>query len=873
MGRTCRLLCFLLSGIPALATALGKIEVEKAMVGQRTLVITVDDSIFTPDLAKLQVEGYEIENAVFLNEKEEDPLVLNPNFMDMTAPGNGRVLDFLPTPGLLVVDWPADFLPSVGTVLGDTAFGGLLRKVIKVEGQPQPGVIGRKWTLTTVEADLTDAIRSGDLAFNTRLDLNHAIPDMNRMDEVIGYLPDGTANHTEAEYRLREAQVLFQPMVMGRIRVANGKVEEFSIKVQGECEVMADARGAFFGRGEFEYEDELPSRAPQVLSLGSGLFLKVRNRPVFRMEANAAGEGFSARADFRIRNSIRGELAYAKGQWRPMAENRLTLSSQAVHELMGEGELKLSIKPRVDFLLAGVHGPAFTFEPYARFSSTQDAYSRGFRTAAQGAGLLGNGNKELRLGADILMESRTTFTGPALTRTFVLFNREQSVLSPPREGSLSLKEADSNRIHLLPLTYPKADRYIIQQKVGSGAWETVAEQPAMSRIRLGNLKPSTQYRFRAFGVNAMGIGPAFPPDGIAFTTHSLNQAPLAPYSLFPDSGATVGTVGPMIAWRGGDPDPGSQLQYTVHLDTRYPPLSIRASGLTDTTLNLSNLKPGITYYWKVTATDGRETAESPIRAFTVRSAPPVARTPASYPMVAVPQGTYVREDGREISVGPFLLGKYEVSQVEFERTMGRNPSYRLQDSLPVERVTWEEAEDFCKEIGGRLPTEAEWEYAARAGSASEYYWGTGNPADYAWFRENSEDRTQKVGMKKPNGWGLHDMAGNVFEWVQDWYGDYSSQGLENPRGPEAGTVKVIRGASWYSERGNLGLASRYNNRPGFRNFKVGFRCARDADPMAGAPSAGHSSRTSKLDALREAPVPAAAPIRAASAPDGDLSPR
>ena len=218
-------------------------------------------------------------------------------------------------------------------------------------------------------------------------------------------------------------------------------------------------------------------------------------------------------------------------------------------------------------------------------------------------------------------------------------------------------------------------------------------------------------------------------------------------------------------------------------------------------------------------------------------------------------------------MGPFQIGKYEVSQKEFERTMGRNPSYRVNDSLPVERVTWEEAETFCNEMGGRLPTEAEWEYAARAGSASQYYWGAANPSDYAWFRDNSDDHTQKVGLKKPNNWGLYDVSGNVFEWVQDWFGNYPP-GTDHPRGAETGTAKVIRGASWYSEGGNLGLGTRYSNRPAFRNFKVGFRCAKEAEPVAEAPGRG-AAVTPASSAVQRHTRPPCRPSCRPSSPDPD----
>ncbi|MDB5104194.1 MAG: hypothetical protein JWP91_1883 [Fibrobacteres bacterium] len=872
----------LVAGLSSGAMALGHLQVENAAVGQRTLIITVDDSIQVPDISKIRVEGYEIENAVFVEERSPDPIRFSPEYIDLTLPGAGRVVEYVATPGTLILELPADQVPFVGNVIADTSFGGLLRKVVEVQGQPQAGLTGRRWILRTIEADFPEAVLDCDIAFKTRMDLNQTLSDLTQSQEVIGALPDGTPAYATMGLNLKGAQVLFQPMVTGRIQVRNGKVEIFRFQVNGDCEVAANIKASVAGSGDFIYEEELPGKAPMLVPLGSGLFLRMQSRPFLSIETHTSGEGFSAQADFRIRNSIKGDLGYRDSQWRPLAENKMTWSNRNLQDLRGEGDVKVSIKPRVEMLLDGVQGPVFTFEPYARFSSTANqvpsaippvpqegsvaTVKPGWMAGMQGHGLAGAaplnafpaGNREMSLGSNIFMEARTNFTGPSSVRNFLLFSREQSVLSPPREGTLALREADSNRIALLAQTYPKSDYYIIQQKLGAGPWETIIEKAALPKVRINLLKPSSQYRFRAIGVNAMGLGPAFPPEGIAFTSPSANRPPFQPIGRYPDSGAVVADTTPVtLTWNGGDPDAGAKVHYTVYLDSRFPPLSIRSMGLADTALILADLKPGTTYFWKVIATDGLDRSEGPVRAFTVKSAEsaipqPSKSYPALYPVVFVPKGSYRREDGRTVQVGPFFIGRYEVTQTEFEKFTGRNPSYRLQDSLPVDRVTWEEAENFCRETGGRLPTEAEWEYAARAGNPSSFYWGGETPKDYAWYRDNSDNRTQKVGLKKPNSWGLYDMAGNVFEWVNDWYGDYNAVDLDHPKGPAAGTAKVIRGASWYSESGSLSLTARYNNRPGFRNFKVGFRCAKDPDRTtfnepALAPLASKSAEPSKSD--------------------------
>ncbi len=182
---------------------------------------------------------------------------------------------------------------------------------------------------------------------------------------------------------------------------------------------------------------------------------------------------------------------------------------------------------------------------------------------------------------------------------------------------------------------------------------------------------------------------------------------------------------------------------------------------------------------------------------------------------------------------PFYLGKYEVTQGEWEAVMENNPSRFTGDpNRPVETVSWDDAQEFIQKLNEqergtsyRLPTEAEWEYACRAGTTTAYSFGD-NPSqlgEYAWYRDNSGNKTHPVGQRKPNAWGLYDMHGNVWEWVQDWYGPYSQEAVIDPQGPNNGEVRVLRGGSFLFGRGNVRCASRNGYLPGGRYDGIGFR--------------------------------------------------
>ncbi len=190
----------------------------------------------------------------------------------------------------------------------------------------------------------------------------------------------------------------------------------------------------------------------------------------------------------------------------------------------------------------------------------------------------------------------------------------------------------------------------------------------------------------------------------------------------------------------------------------------------------------------------------------------------------------------QVCVDDFSIGKYVVTQGQWQAVMGNNPSYftACGPNCPVEQVSWDDVQKFIQRLNAqtgknyRLSYEAEWEYAARSGGRHEQWAGTSNPGElgaYAWFEDNSGEKTQQVGTRRPNGLGLYDMSGNVWQWCKDWYGAdyYRKSPSKNPHGPSSGSNRVMRGGSWCLSEGLIRAASRNYRAPASRLNCIGFR--------------------------------------------------
>lgn len=258
---------------------------------------------------------------------------------------------------------------------------------------------------------------------------------------------------------------------------------------------------------------------------------------------------------------------------------------------------------------------------------------------------------------------------------------------------------------------------------------------------------------------------------------------------------------------------------------------------TRTVINLALLASILLFYSTGCRRESRDVPQTAHNS--IGTSPPQEVVPLTN-MVLIRAGKFIRIKHEVTLTRDFWIGRYEVTQREYELLNGRNPSHFKGDlDRPVEKLSYFDAEAFCAALtereqrAGRLPVnyeyrlpwEAEWEYACRAGSTQYFSFGNSNliAADYAWTAENADSQTHPVGQKRPNPWGLHDMHGNVWEWCRDWFEPYPPAAATNPTGPATGKFKVFRGGGWNNEADFARSANRFMMAPSNGIHFVGFR--------------------------------------------------
>jgi formylglycine-generating enzyme required for sulfatase activity len=209
--------------------------------------------------------------------------------------------------------------------------------------------------------------------------------------------------------------------------------------------------------------------------------------------------------------------------------------------------------------------------------------------------------------------------------------------------------------------------------------------------------------------------------------------------------------------------------------------------------------------------------------------------------VHIPPGTFMMGSLKTLHRVTLTKGFYmqttQVTQKQWKALTGNNPSwFRHHEECPLEDVSWHDVQDFINKLNDkegsdryRLPTEAEWEYACRAGSDTTYCFGNDESElkEYAWYEKNSDRKTHPVGQLKPNPWGLYDMHGNVWEWCRDLYANYPVSAITDPMGNSTGSTRILRGGSWYNAAGFCRSSSRDPRSPYKKNPAIGFRLVRD----------------------------------------------
>ena len=357
---------------------------------------------------------------------------------------------------------------------------------------------------------------------------------------------------------------------------------------------------------------------------------------------------------------------------------------------------------------------------------------------------------------------------------------------------------------------------------------------------LTNLKPNTTYYVRAYAINSAGT--AYGTQVTFTTTHEISLPSIKTTSVAQITKTSAIISGNVTSDGGASLMERGIVYSTIKNPTITNNKVTSVGNLGSFSVNITNLQEGTTYYARAYAINIKGIAYGQEISFTSLGNQTFTINGVSFTMINVEGGTFTM--GKEsndmycdecpahtVSLSDYYIGATEVTQELWFAVVDDFPSYFYGLQNPVENITWEDCQIFITKLNQltgktfRLPTEAEWEYAARGGKLSKgyEYAGSNNIVHVAWYYNNSNSTTHPVSQRQPNELGIYDMSGNVWEWCQDWYSDYTISSQKDPKGPQYGTTRVYRGGSWRYGDFGCTITKRGNNSPTAKMYDVGVR--------------------------------------------------
>ncbi|MBF0433023.1 MAG: SUMF1/EgtB/PvdO family nonheme iron enzyme [Fibrobacteria bacterium] len=792
--------------------------INNILLGGKIIDITLTDSLRSEDLSRVSVDGYNIENAVFVQENDPAlPFQLKENVVALYLSPELKLIQVIPQKQVYIIESPSSYIWEPGTIITDTSYNGWSRKIIHAEEYKRfPG--STYWSLTTTPVSLVELIEQCDISFTSQPNLVFSMPDSSWAEPVLGMAADmyGMQKQvaTTLSVSLSKVNIKIRPVINGRLRIIGGQVQSNSFQVNGPYDLFAQIRVDVPVKGTFNYKKSLPFAVSHCIPLGPGFLVTVTHSAEFTIKMDVSTDGFHTVSQLNMSNDLNASLNYKDGLWQQSQASIVDLVPPAQTftadsmSFSGSGVAHFTVTPQVLMLWGGETGAS--------------VYVNCFNKVFQNQNYLASVNRSLHFGVEVWGQAeRIPDSNVVSDVSFIMGSLKNNSFSPPVYSLMvEVQDTATDTLVLNWQHLPDVENYYIQMQIGD-FFQTI-DSVVMPPVTVRQLSPSTMYAFRVIPANSFGVGiPAL----IMCRTPEINFPPSAPTAVYPLPDSTLSNKVVGFAWSSRDPDYADTLRFTLYLDTINPPERVISRMQTDTVFATGSLVSNKSYFWKVDVTDGKHLVEGEVCSFTLLPKPIAGSLVSPEKLVFIPAGTFLRSDQVSVSISAFYLQKYEITQNEFQGIMGFNPSFKKGELLPVENVNWDRASTYCREIGGRLPTEAEWEYAARAGTHKDYYWQEEDASAYAWYYHNSNKQSHPVGKKLPNAWGLYDMSGNVFEWVADWHQPYSQSNYDDPKGPAEGIAKVTRGGSWYSERSSLKVSARFKNRPSFSSYKLGFRCA------------------------------------------------